>query len=57
MFRDSYQNLPPIEPGQLYALESVEEINGHLVVQGKHEDFVNLDFLRNLRVIRGQTQS
>lgn len=54
---DSYLNTPPLEPAQLSMLEDVEEIEGHLVIQGEHPDFVNLDFFRNLRVIHGKTQS
>ena len=54
---DDYQNLPAVEPSQLYVLETITDITGHLVIQGEHPEFRTLDFLRNLAHIHGETQS
>ena len=52
---DAYFKIPPMDPAMLGFLESVEEIRGYLMIQGNHGTFTSLGFLRNLRIIRGDT--
>ncbi|XP_022103500.1 epidermal growth factor receptor-like [Acanthaster planci] len=38
----------------LEQLSTVQEVGGHVTIQGSHEQFTNLTFLRNLKKIYGQ---
>ena len=45
---------PPMLPSRLEILSSVKEITGYLNIQAHHENFTNLNVLRNLKIIGGR---
>lgn len=52
--RDPPRNLSGISVDQLSVFENVKEITNFLVIQGQHDQFVNLSFLSNLVTIYGR---
>lgn len=51
---DSAHNISGITVDQLSVFESLQEITDYLTIQGSHEQFTNLSFLKNLVTIQGR---
>jgi len=47
-------NIPEMHPSELSVLDSVREVTGYVKIQGQHDDFKDLSFLRNLKSINGR---
>jgi L1 cell adhesion molecule len=43
-----------MDPAKLKALESVQIIDGFLMIQGQHPNFTSLSFFKNLEKIHGR---
>ena len=52
---DLYNNIPPLHPSNLSILSTVQEVTDYITIQGEHEDFTSLSFLKNLTTINGRS--